>query len=54
MGYSPQGHKESDMTEHTAQHVYIYIDLHICILLCLKILWKLLKSSVDMFTNLKV
>ena len=25
MGYSPWGHKESDMTEHTAQHVYIYI-----------------------------
>ena len=25
MGYSPWGHKESDMTENTAQHVYIYI-----------------------------
>ena len=25
MGYSPEGHKELDTTEHTCMHIYIYI-----------------------------
>ena len=34
-GYSPQGHKESDMTERLT-HTYIACDMFI---LCLKIAW---------------
>ena len=32
-GYSPWGHKESDMTEHT-QYMYMYTHIHVCMYIC--------------------